>query len=150
MTLASREIERDRTTADLWRELPAGSPDECAQPREHFVDLEWLGDVVVCTAVDALHLLVPAVTRRQDQDRCSDPVGAPAPQHGQSVDFGQTQIENDGIVLFGLAEKLGALAVARRVHRIARFANGRGQLLRQPRFVFSDQHTHVTGPSRPL
>ena len=50
-------------------DLSAGAPDQRAQPREHLLHAERLGDVVVGAAVDALDLLVPAAARGQHQHR---------------------------------------------------------------------------------
>ena len=57
------------------------------------------------------------------------PALAPAAQQRQAVDLRQAEIEHDGVVALGLAEKLGALAVGGAVHGVARLAERRGELL---------------------
>ena len=135
-------IERDRAAAELAGELSAGAADERAQPRQDFFHPERLGDVVVGAAVDALDLLVPAAARRQDEHRQRQAGVAPAAQQREPVDLRQAEIEHDRVVALGLAEEVGALAVAGAVHGVAGVRQGARQLLRQPGFVFDDQDLH--------
>ena len=57
-------VERDWPAAQLGADPAGGAANQCAQARQHFFDAEWLGDVVVGAAVDALDLLVPASRAR--------------------------------------------------------------------------------------
>jgi hypothetical protein len=77
-------------------------------------------------------LLVPAAARGQDEDRHREPGVAPAAEHGQTVHARQAEVEDHRVVLFGLPQKIRALAVSGAVHGIARLAERRGQLLRDP------------------
>jgi hypothetical protein len=52
--------------------------------------------------------------------------------------FGSPKVEDDRVVLLGLAEKVGALAVGGAVDRIAGVAKRRFELPRQQRLVFDD------------
>ena len=61
----------------------------------------------------------------------TNPGVTPSPQHGQAVDIRQPEIEDNGVVLLGLAEEIGALTIARTVHGIAGVAKRAGQLLRE-------------------
>ena len=54
--------------------------------------------------------------------------------------LGQPEVEHDGVVALGLPEEVGALAVGGAVDRVAGLAERRRELLREPRFVFDDQH----------
>src|SRR5262249_54179239 len=100
------------------------------------------GDVVVGAAVDALDFLVPGAARGQHEHRHGEPGRAPAAQHGQAVDLGQTEVEHDGVVLLGLAEKISALAVRRAVDGVPRRAQGALEFLGQAHFVFDDENFH--------
>ena len=78
-----RDARRSAAPASTW---PLGAADQRAQPRQHLLDPERLGHVVVGAAVDALDLLVPAAARGQDQHRHGEPGLAPAAQQRQAVD----------------------------------------------------------------
>ena len=112
-------------------DLPARPADQRAQPREHFLHPERLGDVVVRALVDAVHLLVPAAARGQDQHRDAETCGAPAAEHRQAVDAGEPQVEHDRVIAFGAREEVGPLAVGRAVDRVAGAGQRAGELLRQ-------------------
>ena len=119
VTRAIRGSSATRAAAQLGRDLPARAANQGAQPREQFLHPERLDDVVVRAAVDPLHLLVPAAARGQDHDRHGETRLAPAPQQRQPVDLRQSEVEDDGVVAFGLAEKIGAFAVRGAVHGVA-------------------------------
>ncbi len=77
-------VEHERPGAQLGVSLPARAADERPQAREHLLDPERLGDVVVRAAVDALDLLVPAAARGEDQHGHREPGLAPTPQHASA------------------------------------------------------------------
>jgi hypothetical protein len=86
-------------------------------------------------AVDPLNLLVPAAAGGEDEHRHGNPRVAPA---AEPIDLRQPEVEDDRVVLLGLAEKVGALAVGGAVDRIAGVAKRRFELPRQQRLVFDD------------
>ena len=98
-----------RSSGATW---PLRAADQRAQPRQHFLHPERLGDVVVGAAVDALHLLVPAAARGQHEHRHGQCRLAPARSSVRPSTLGQAEIEHDRVVALGLPEKVGALAVA--------------------------------------
>ena len=99
----------------LGGDVSAGAANQRAKSREHFLHAERLRDVIVRPAIDPLNLLVPAAPRRQHQHRRRDAGLAPAPQDRETVQLRQPEVEDHGVVAFGLAEKIGALAVGRAV-----------------------------------
>ena len=143
--LCAARIERQRSAADFSGELSAGTANQPAQARDHFLHPERLRHVVVGAAVDSLNLLMPAATRGQDENRKPDARLAPAAQNGEAIHLRQTEIEDRGVVVLGLPQEFGALAVLRAVDDVAGVGQGRSQLPRQRGFVFSDQDFH--GPS---
>ena len=122
MTRAPRGIEHHRTAPQLRGELPGRPTNQRAQTGEHFFDLEWLRDVIVGAAVDALHLLVPRAARRQDQHRHGEAGVAPLAKHREAVHFRQAEIEDHRVVTLGAAQELSALAVGGMIHGIPRLA----------------------------
>ena len=143
-------IERDRAAAEL-RRAPGRSTRRmsAAQPREHFLHPERLGDVVVGAAVDALHLLVPAAARGQDQHRASrGRRRASARSTRQAVDPRQPEVEDHRVVAVRSARENRRARRRRRSRPRSRPAGSAlGQLLATARFVFDDQHPHVDGTS---
>ena len=136
-------VERDRAAAELGLRMAGRAADQRPDPRQHFLDLERLGDVVVGAAVDALDLLVPAGARREHEHWHHQARRAPPAEQRQAVDSGQAEIEQDGVVLFGPGEEIGALAVGRDVDGVAGAGQGGAEVLRQPRLVLDDQQSHV-------
>ena len=91
--------------------MAGGAADQRAHPRQHLLDVEGLGDIVVGAGVDARHLVAPAVARGQDQHRHLAPVAAPVLEHADAVHLRQADIEHDGVVGLGVAEEMALLAV---------------------------------------
>jgi hypothetical protein len=87
---------------------------------------------------------VPAAPRGQHEHGCVDACLSPLPQQREPVDTRQAQIEHDGVVTFRVGKKICTLAVGRGVDRVTCLAESHLQLRSQRRFVFHDQHPHVT------
>ena len=99
--------------------MAAGPAQQRAHAGQQLLGGERLGQIVVGAGVDALDLLAPAAARSQDQHREAPVGGPPGAQHGEPVELGQAQVQHDGVVGLGVAQKLGLLAVARPVDGIA-------------------------------
>ena len=72
--------------------------DERQQARQQFLFPEGFGEVIVRALLQALHLLLPGIARREDQHRRLHPVPAPVGQHVEARAFGQTEIEYDHVI----------------------------------------------------
>ena len=136
-------VEHDRAATELGPRVSGRAADQRPDPRQHFLHLERLGDVVVGAAVDALDLLVPAAAGSEHEHRRRQASRAPAAEQRQAVDSRQAEIEQDGVVLFGSREEIGALAIGRDVDGVAGAGHGGAEVLRQPRLVLDDQQSHV-------
>ena len=88
-----------------------------------------------CTFSCQLPRAVRTTTERQ-------PRFAPAPQHRQSVDSRQPEIEHHGVVALGLRRESRPARRPRRGRRHSRRRQAPRQLLGQQRLVFDDQHSH--------
>ena len=121
-------IERQRAAAQLGGDVPARAPDQRTQPGQNFFHAKRLGDVIVGASVDALHLLVPAAARGQNQHRHLDTPVAPPAQQREPVDLRQAEIEEDRVVAFGLCQEIAALTVGRAVHDVAGVLQRRREL----------------------
>ena len=123
-------IERHRPGPELRRYLATGATDQRAQPRQDFFHPERLGHVIVGATIDPLHLLVPASTGRQYQNRHRKARLAPRSDQRQSVDRRQTEIEDNGIVVLGADQEIGAFTVGGTIDGVTRLIERGRQLLR--------------------
>jgi hypothetical protein len=117
-----------------------------AQLRHH----EGLGEVVVGTGVEARHLLVPAVTRRQHQHGHVASRGAPALQHRQPVQYRQAEVQHHRVIGLGGAEEMPLFAVRGVIDDEAGLRQRVHHLPGQRRVILDDQDAHQrrssTGP----
>ena len=96
--------------------------------REYFLEMEWLGDVVVGSRIKALHLVAPAVARRKHEHWHGAAAATPGFQDRDAIHFRQTDIKNDRVVRLGLAEKVALLAIESAVDDITRVGQRSGKL----------------------
>ena len=62
-------VEHHRAALKL-RGCPAtGAPQQCLHPRQHFLEMKGLGDVIIGSGLQALDLVLPVVARGQNQNR---------------------------------------------------------------------------------
>ena len=116
-----------------------------ADTRQHLLEVERLGDVVVGAGVEALHLVAPAVARGQDQHRHGAAGAAPCLQHRDTVHLGQADVEDHGVVRLAFAEEVPLLAVKGAVDDVSGVGQRRRQLPIEVRIVLDDEEPH--GPS---
>ena len=120
---AGAGIERDRPAGQFGLGVAGGAAQQRADPRQHFLEVKRLGDVIVGAGVEALHLVAPAVARGEDQHRHRAPVAAPRLQHRDAVHLRQADIEHHGVVGLAVAEKMPLLAVEGAIDHIAGIAS---------------------------
>lgn len=132
-------VERESAASELTVSGSAGAPDERADPRENLFDAEWLRDVVIGAAIDAEHLLMPASARGEDEHRRENAGVAPAAEERESVDLGEAEVEDDGVIALGLREEVGLFAIGSAIGRISRGFGCLRELPGEQRLVFDDQ-----------
>ena len=100
-------VDRDAPGARVEPHRPAGefalgvagrAAQQRAHARQHLLEMEGLGDVIVGAGVEALHLVAPAVARGQHQHRHGAPGAPPGFQHRNAVHFRQADVEDDRVV----------------------------------------------------
>ena len=101
--------------------------------------MEGLRHVVVGAGIHAGHLVAPALARREDQHRHLALVAPPLLEHAQAVFLGETEIEHDGVVGLGVAEKMPLLPVERGIDGVARIAQRGDELPVQVGIVLDDE-----------
>jgi hypothetical protein len=114
-----------------------------AQARQQFLGVEGLGQIVVGPCVKAGDLLAPGAARSQDQHRRGDAVLAPTLQHRDAVDLGQAQIEHDGVVGLGIAQKLRLFTVRGVIDGITGVGQRQLELTRDIGIVLDDEYAHT-------
>ena len=118
---------------------PAAAPEQRADARQHLLHVEGLGDIIVGAGVHAGDLVAPALARREDEHRHLALVAPPLLEHAQAVFLGQAEIEHDGVVGLGIAEKMPLLAVERGIDGVARIAQRGDELTVEVWIVLDDE-----------
>ena len=122
--------------------VAGGAPQQSPQARQHFLHVEWLGDIVVGAGVDTLDLVAPSVAGGQDQDGHRASALAPRFEDRDPVAFGQADVEHDRVVRLGVAAKPAFLAVERAIDRVARSLKSSGHLTVQIPIILDNQKPH--------
>ena len=104
-TRPARVSSRTGAATKLARRVACGAPQQRPQPRQDFLHMKGLGDVIVGAGVEALHLVAPTIARGQDQDRHGAAGPAPFLENGDAVLLRQAEVEHDRVIGFGVAEK---------------------------------------------
>jgi hypothetical protein len=131
-----------RAVADHARRRAESASRERTHARLEFLQREGLGHEIVGAEVEALHALVDAVGRGEDQHRQRGAARAQLAQHLESVQARQAEIE-DQQVEFVRGEGGVRLGAARDlVDGIARSAERAQQAVREDLVVFGDQNAH--------
>ena len=101
--------------------------------------MEGLGDIIVGAGIHAGDLVAPALARGEDEHRHLAVVAPPLLEHAQAVLLGQPEIEHDGVVGLGVAEKMPLLAVEGGVDGVARIAQRGDELTVEVGIVLDDE-----------
>jgi hypothetical protein len=94
-------------------------------------------------AISSSVFVRPTVPRCQDEDWKGLAFLAPFVEHGQPVHDRQAEIEDYGIVVFGLPEIMAVFAIGREVHGIACPFERSLELRAERRLVLDDQQAHI-------
>ena len=138
---AGAGVEPDRPAVELALGVAGGAAQQRPDARQHLLDMERLGDVVVGAGVEALHLVAPAVARGQHQHRHGAAGAAPGFQHRDAVHLRQADVEDHRVIGLGLAEVMAFLAVEGAVDHIARVGQRRGELAVEVGIVLDHEET---------
>jgi hypothetical protein len=141
---ASRARVESECAATKFRlSQAARTANQSPNARQHLFDPEGLGDVIVRAAIDPLNLFVPAPSRGQNKHGHENPVFPPPSKQCEPVDFRQSQIEHNGIILLRVGKEIGLLPIGGAIDGIAGFAQRFCQLTGQKRFVFDNQNAQL-------
>src|SRR5215475_2694349 len=110
---ASACVEAYRPAIELALGMAGGSAEERADTGEHFFEMKRFSDVIISAGIEALHFVAPAIASRQHEHRHGASSAAPSFKDRNAVHFRQADIENDGIVGFGLSEIVALFAIER-------------------------------------
>jgi len=139
---AGLRLEGESAAGNARRGVAGRAAHQRAQPHHQFLDAEGLGEIVVGAGLEAIHLVGPAVARCQNENRQLPAIGAPGAQHLRAGDFRQAEIEDGGIVEFGVAQMLAILAVGGDIDGEILVAQRAGDFTRQQSIVFDQQYLH--------
>ncbi len=133
-----REFEPHRPAGEFALGVPNRTAQQRTDAREHLFEVEGLRHIVVGAGIEALHLVAPAVARGEHQHRHGAAGAPPRLDHRDAVHLRQADIEDDGIVGFGLAEVMALFAVKGAVDHIPRVGQGGGELTVEIGIVLDD------------
>src|SRR5262245_42886857 len=144
---AGAGIEAHRAAIELALGVPGGAPQQRADARQHLLQVEGLGDVVVGAGVEALDLVAPAVAGGENEHRHGATGAAPGLEHRDAVHLGQADVEDDRVIGLALAEKVALLAVVGAIHHVARVRERGRELPVEIGIVLDHEETQGSGSS---
>ena len=117
-----------------------------ADARQHLLEMERLRHIIVGAGIEALHLVAPAVARGEQQHRHGAAGTPPRLQHRNTVELGQADVEDDGVVGLGLAEVMPFLAVEGAVDHVTGIGQRGRELTVEIGIVLDDEEAHSVPP----
>jgi D-alanyl-D-alanine carboxypeptidase/D-alanyl-D-alanine-endopeptidase (penicillin-binding protein 4) len=129
--------------------LGAKQPVEAAGARHQLLHVEGLGQVVVGAGVDPFDPFGPGAARGQDQHRHAASLRPPALQHREPVHAWQPEVEHHQVIVLGVAEKPGLLAVAGGLDVETGGGERCGQVGAYPGVVLDGERAHQSPSSCP-
>ena len=139
---AGAGVEPHRPAVELALGVAGRAAQQRADARQHLLEMERLGDIVVGAGVEALHLVAPAVARGEDQHRHGAAGAPPGFQHRDAVHLRQADVEDHGVVGLALAEVMPLLAVERAVDDVAGVGQRGRELPVEIGIVLDDEEPH--------
>ena len=136
---AGARVEPHGAAVELAFGVAGGAAQQRAHARQHLLEVEGLGDVVVGAGVEALHLVAPAVARGEHQHRHGAPGAPPGFQHRDAVHLRQADVEDHRVIGLGLAEVMALLAVEGAIDDIAGVGQRGGELAVEVGVVLDDE-----------
>src|SRR5581483_2466239 len=156
--LEARQLDRcaahlDGLSACVEGYFPAHELGTCPAPcatqqrlhaRQHFLEVKGLGDVVISPRLQAFDLVLPAISRSQDQNRVTLALRAQAADQLEARKLGQPEIDDCDIQWELNTGEQALFAIARHIHREARLGESRLERLAERGLVLDDQNPHAT------
>ena len=143
---AGASVEPDTPTIELAFCMTSGAAQKRTNAREHLLKMEGLGDIVIGAGIKSLDLVAPAVPRGQHEDRHGAACAPPRFQNRNAVHLGQSDIQNDGVVGLGLAEKMPFLTIESPVDHVTRIGECSHQLPVEIRIILDNEEAQGRGP----
>lgn len=137
-----RQVKRDAAELDDRAPQPRLPPEQHADARLEFRDIERLDHVIVGAQVETLHPFLRRSPGREDHHRRLVLSRAHCPQHVKPVHFGKVEIEDDQVIGFRRCDGFRRRSIGYRIHRIAATAQDRCKTLRQRLIVLHEKNAH--------
>src|SRR4029077_5156004 len=141
---AGTGIEADRPASEFAFGVTGRAAQQRAHPREDLFEMKRLGDIVVGAGIETLHLVAPAIARREDQDRHGAPGAPPGFQHRDTILLRKADVEDDSVVGLALAEIMPLLAIEGAVYDVAGVGQRSCKLPVEIRIVFNNEKAQTT------
>ncbi len=135
-------VQGDGSAGQLGARPASRATQQRLHAGEHLLEVERFGDVVVGSGLQALDLVLPIVTRGEDQDGIALASRAQAPDDLETGHFGQSEIDDGDIQGIFEAGEQRLLAIGGHIHRKAGFGEAGFEQVPQCRFILDNQHPH--------
>ncbi len=118
-----------------------------ADPGDHFLQAEWLSDVVVAAESQPADLVFGGIARGQEHHGGVRAAAAKPPDHVEPVHVGEHDVEDDEIRPVP-ARLLHGLGPCRRGHHLeTRVTQASGEQFADARLVLDDKQPGIRGPT---
>src|SRR6266852_2778455 len=126
-----RRVQREIRNLDRFRTDLSNTPGQSAEPRQEFLEIERLGEVVIRATVEARNAIVYGVTRGEHENGDAEAGAAQLTANGIAILDGQHDIEDHQIVLVHRRVIESLLAIPRDIDRVSLLAQALGN---EPRY----------------
>ena len=146
VTSMPRQVESQVSGDEDGRPRHRSSPPrQRAQPGQQLLHGERLDEIVVGPRVEAGNTVVHGISSGEHQDGGRTTPRAELRAHGDAVEFGEHDVEYDGVVLESAAQPHGLRAGVGLINRVPRLLQSPAEVGRDLAFVLHKQYAHATG-----
>src|SRR5215217_482672 len=103
---AGAGVEPYRSAIELALGVTRGAAQQRSHARQHLLNVEGFGNVIVGAGIESLNLVAPAIACRKDENRHGATGTAPSLEHGNAIHFREADVEDDSFVETTLTEKM--------------------------------------------
>src|SRR5258705_3735737 len=125
--------------------LAMGTADEGADPRQQFIPVKRLDQIIIGAQIEPFDPVFGCVTSCQAQNRGPIATLPRLIEHRPSFLAGQHDVEDDAVVLIAGKQMRGLVSVESEIDRVSLFAQSRGDGARQLGMIFGNQQFHGLG-----
>jgi hypothetical protein len=135
-------IDEKLSRPDRWTSGSSGSPLNCKNPRDEFVQIEGLDDIIIGAGVEAFDPVADLITCRDDDDRAPVLSFAKLAQEIEAASIGQMQIKKHKPIVDCAQRSFGVIKPLHPIYGVIGALEMRSYGLAEHRFVLNQQNSH--------